>query len=197
MPAPPRRDGDPVEDFAPEDEAEPTDPVADEDGPEPSGIWDEDPDADAEEEEEDIWADLEDEALALPRGRVRVGLWERVLLEGVLDAPVVALLDTGSLRTRLVTAVESLGPGRARVNIAGQWREVSGAVDDEGALALSAQLHLGGRTVPVTVRVEALASGEAEAMVRVGRDALSGAFVVDVAEAFLHGARGGPTRSHA
>ena len=194
MPGRPRRETDEL--LPPEEGEEGEDPFDDavledcpdevEEGPEAPGLWDEDP---PDRSDEDGWAGLEDEALALPHGRIRVGLWERVLLDGVLDAPVVALMDTGSARTRLVGPVEPLGPGRARVSVAGQWREVSGAVDEEGALALSARLHLAGREIPVTVRVE---EGEAdvEAVLRVGRDALSGSFVVDVAGAFLHGARG-------
>jgi hypothetical protein len=146
--------------------------------------------ATAWEEEEDaggglsdaIWAELEHEGQLLAPGRVVVGYKEFVSFpdEGVSD--LQARCDTGEPRSILYGTSEPLGGGVFRLTVGDHVMEAKGSEED-GDLFVRARLVLGGASRRVAFKV---IDRVAESPVVLGRDALEGYFVVDVALGYIH-----------
>lgn len=123
------------------------------------------------------WEELQDEARLLPPGRSLVGRTERVTLREV-DAPLLARLDTG--RVRSVLHAELLGSDAQTVRVRLHGMDLALPRASAAALSVTVQLRLVGADLPVVLRVADATDGEA---VVLGCDVLAGRFVVDPARA--------------
>ena len=161
------------------DEQDLEEPTEDE-GPPTS--WDEELDDAVGGGSESEWAELEHEGQLLAPGRVVVGYKEFVSFpdEGVSD--LQACCDTGAPRSILYGTSEPLGGGMFRLTVGDCVMEVKGSEED-GNLFVRARLVLGGASRRIAFQV---IDRVAESPVVLGRDALEGYFVVDVALGYIH-----------
>ncbi len=129
-----------------------------------------------------MWAELEHEGQLLAPGRVVVGYKEFVSFpdEGVAD--LQARCDTGEPRSILYGTGEPLGGGLFRLTVGDHVMEAKGGEED-GELFVRARIVLGGASRRVAFKV---VDRIAESPVVLGRDALEGYFVVDVALGYIH-----------
>jgi hypothetical protein len=148
----------------------------------PASAWDEDLEDGVGGGSESEWAELEHEGQLLAPGRVVVGYKEFVSFpdEGVKD--LQARCDTGEARSILYGTSESLGGGLYRLTVGDHVMETKGSEED-GQLFVRARLVLGGASRRVAFQV---VDRIAESPVVLGRDALEGYFVVDVALGYIH-----------
>ena len=146
----------------------------------PATSWDEELEDGGGSENE--WAELEHEGELLAPGRVVVGYKEFVSFpdEGVSD--LQARCDTGEPRSILYGTSEALGGGMFRLTVGDHVMEAKGGEED-GDLFVRARLVLGGASRRVAFKV---IDRIAESPVVLGRDALEGYFVVDVALGYIH-----------
>ena len=158
------------------------DDVDPDDGEEPSTGLDGFDDELASDPSDEDWAALEDEGQHLTPGRVLIGYKEFASLPDLGVGELVARCDTGAERSSLVAAVTPGGGDRARLRIAGYDVEVP-ISQEGGALVLRTRLQVGPRARKVRL---ILMDGDDDVTLVLGRDALEGHFVVDVALGFLH-----------
>ena len=148
----------------------------------PPTTWDEELDDAGGGASDSEWAELEHEGQLLAPGRVVVGYKEFVSFpdEGVSD--LQACCDTGEPRSILYGTSEPLGGGMFRLTVGDHVMEAKGSEED-GELFVRARLVLGGASRRVAFKV---IDRIAESPVVLGRDALEGYFVVDVALGYIH-----------
>ncbi len=91
-------------------------------------------------------------------------------------------MDTGVADSRIYGTATSQSPGRVCLQIQGTEAEVSGVVDEAGAV-VELTISLGGTTRNVQFQVDPESSPQP---VVLGRNALEGYLVVDVTMSFLH-----------
>ena len=168
----------PDDEGALDDEALFAEPVADEDAlGEAEGLWeDAQPQASTD---EDLWQNLEDEAVTLPAGRLLVGLREVASLPEQGGVEVIATMNTGVAGSVLRARYELVAPDRARLWLSGQSVELD-LVEGPAAMVL---VEIAGVARTLLLR---LSGEDADEALALGRDALDGSFVVDVAQSFLH-----------
>ncbi len=131
---------------------------------------------------EEDWSSLEDECSSLAPGRVLVGWREFISIPQLRLSGVVARMDTGVADSRIYGTATSQSPGRVCLQIQGTEAEVSGVVDEAGAV-VELTISLGGTTRNVQFQVDPESSPQP---VVLGRNALEGYLVVDVTMSFLH-----------
>jgi hypothetical protein len=167
-------------DLDPDTEIEDVEEATEEEGP--ATAWDEELEDSVGGVSESEWAELEHEGQLLAPGRVVVGYKEFVSFpdEGVAD--LQARCDTGEPRSIFYGTSEPLGGGRFRLTVGDCVMEAKGGEED-GELFVRARLVLGGTSRRVAFRV---IDRIAESPVVLGRDALEGYFVVDVALGYIH-----------
>lgn len=128
------------------------------------------------------WAELEDEGQTLAPGRVVVGYKEFVSFPDEELIDLVAMCDTGQPHSLLYALTEPLSPGKVRLTMGDRVMEARGG-DEDGHLVVRARLSLGGASRRLAFRV---INKDSEIPVVLGRDALEGFFVVDVALGYIH-----------
>jgi hypothetical protein len=136
------------------------------------------------------WSALEVESFdCLPRGRVRVGRREHVVVDALPGGPVAAVMDTAAAGSCLrVTTIAGGDALTLRIPAAGlPDREVVVAARRHGdAWVLDATVHLGPHRQKVALRLVPAVGPDAPPLV-LGVDALAGLVVVDPAEVGLLG----------
>jgi len=163
----------PVEDDEPLDPSPSSeDGTADQD-------WGDPPDEGHGELSEDAWAALEDEGQSLPAGRALVGLKEFVALPQLGVPELVAWFDTSTVGSALSAPVLQRTEAEVVLQLAGSTRTLPLV---EGARA-ALDVEVGGSTRRLMVEV---VDHPGPPELRLGRDAMEGYFVVDVAHRFLH-----------
>ena len=172
-------------DPEPEPEERELEEATDEEGP--ATAWEEELEDAVGGVSENEWAELEHEGQLLAPGRVVVGYKEFVSFpdEGVSD--LQACCDTGEPRSILYGTSEPLGGGMFRLTVGDHVMEAKGSEED-GDLFVRARIVLGGASRRVAFKV---IDRVAESPVVLGRDALEGYFVVDVALGYIHKSTGG------
>jgi hypothetical protein len=137
---------------------------------------------DAPPPDDEQWAALEDERQMLPPGRVLVGWREFVSLPQLGLHDVIACFDTGTASSTVSGTVVGIQGGRVRLALGGVEGEVPGTVTSDGVFVRLSTLLAG---VSRTIRLQVVESIAPHAIV-LGRDAMEGYVVVDVALSFLH-----------
>ena len=134
-------------------------------------------------ERDDDWDPAADEMHMLPPGLRRIGFEEHVRMTALAQRPLHALCDASVAHSVLYLAWRPIEGGHIEVTLDEHSHELVVAEHTEdGTPIVDLPLAIGDHTCSVRFRLE---NQPAPIPVRLGRDVLAGAFVVDPAERFV------------